>query len=1078
MIDNVYEISLWENVVVEEYVDEFNDIIKPHFEERKIAIIGSNTMTTTCRAVEPNLVRSTNGVVTFTFKMPYTYRDFSPSEIRETFEDNSGNYFLDSEGKILIWENNQNFQYDPIPNPFLNLLTNERKVKVKWDDEWYDLIIKNCQEDSEQKFFTYTCSSASIEELSKTGFNLQFSPDLQNNIGTAQELVEKVLEGTNWKLDAENSDTIRERQEVEGVYTTTFETITVLNKTKNYYEVILSGSKIFIPYLQIMNFANDFQPGQSVSIIKSLQFFYSPNFSMVDIDSSIPIEADEYSLFSELSYDENSQSYIFTDVSGGADFCSLPLNFFNDQGFVSFYKNSQKTAFDPLTQKYCNVYTAKKNGTGQFEELFSKNDVIYGYTETQYEDLDIVHNLLVNTKNFTTTEGWTGDDLRFILWPIYDGGDITEYEGKSYLRWHKTQYIYNKGLRQLTNYIPDGFTVGDKYCFRFKAKTSSTDTPPHPGNNYIADGDNIMPCVRHFKYSGGRTVLDENSPNYFSAQYSGYNNGWVEYEMTCIKSASKNNIYNDKLGFFINVTRNMWVEDVEFFVKKYADGELITPGQVSTASVVTTKYVYYNHTLSQTLTDINGLRKIWNGTSEMSKKDEYLNAVMTQEKIRSLEAENSNRFDLLQKIAELFECQIEFVVDHEENGTPEYWDWEGMDDGWIVRPSRYIRIKSLNTSKLGFGFSYGIDLKSIRRTLQSDQITTKMIVPGTANDCATAGFCTIERSTLNFPRVNFILNFNYYISQGLIDKTEVSRDLYSINENDFRYYYRLHQLNLSYDEITEIISQKRKDLIKQQSYLTFYNTAVSAAEEQIQNYQNELIRIAEATDWDGAQAYIQANIESEPIYSRMLAISTLQQNLNSYVNLLEDLENSVNELIELISEKEQEQNNYREQINELHTNFYRKYYSFIRESVWTGQDYIDDDLYYLDALKNSRISAFPQVSYDISVLDLSVYESWSDKTTERDENNMIQPFKNKKFNLGDITFVEDPIFFGYEINSEGIKTPRKEEVQITEISYYFDEPEKNTIKVQNYKTHFADLFQRITNTVNNFQYRAITRMRK
>ena len=70
-----------------------------------------------------------------------------------------------------------------------------------------------------------------------------------------------------------------------------------------------------------------------------------------------------------------------------------------------------------------------------------------------------------------------------------------------------------------------------------------------------------------------------------------------------------------------------------------------------------------------------------------------------------------------------------------------------------------------------------------------------------------------------------------------------------------------------------------------------------------------------------------------------------------------------------------------------------------------------------------------------------------------------------EFNVGDKTFMEDPEFFGYvfyEKDGEFYKKPYKEEVVITEISEHLEAPEDNQIKVQNYKTQFDDLFQRIT----------------
>jgi len=72
------------------------------------------------------------------------------------------------------------------------------------------LIIKNIQEASNGKSITYTCEDANINELAKSGFEIVFDDDLNKtdftNQGTAQELVARTLEGTDWTVGT--SDTI------------------------------------------------------------------------------------------------------------------------------------------------------------------------------------------------------------------------------------------------------------------------------------------------------------------------------------------------------------------------------------------------------------------------------------------------------------------------------------------------------------------------------------------------------------------------------------------------------------------------------------------------------------------------------------------------------------------------------------------------------------------------------------------------------------------------------------------------------------------------------------------------------
>jgi hypothetical protein len=145
------------------------------------------------------------------------------------------------------------------------------------------------------------------------------------------------------------------------------------------------------------------------------------------------------------------------------------------------------------------------------------------------------------------------------------------------------------------------------------------------------------------------------------------------------------------------------------------------------------------------------------------------------------------------------------------------------------------------------------------------------------------------------------------------------------------------------------------------------------------------------------------------------------------------------EITELLKEKT-------DQKRALNLQFYKKYSRFIQEGSWIKEDYVDDNLYYLDSLSTLHTSAQPKVTYNISVIDVSplaVQEGYED-------------FAYYDFKLGDITYIEDREFFGYSL-IDGT-TLYREEIVVSEITSELDAPEKNSIKVQNYKTQFEDLF--------------------
>jgi hypothetical protein len=105
MLKQPYEISIWDDILTTAANG------STYFKENKIAIIGSNTMTAPFRCREPQFKENVNGTVTLTFSMYNRYYD-------------------EDEGKN-------------VDNPYNDLLVNERKIKIKYKEKWYDLIIKN-----------------------------------------------------------------------------------------------------------------------------------------------------------------------------------------------------------------------------------------------------------------------------------------------------------------------------------------------------------------------------------------------------------------------------------------------------------------------------------------------------------------------------------------------------------------------------------------------------------------------------------------------------------------------------------------------------------------------------------------------------------------------------------------------------------------------------------------------------------------------------------------------------------------------------------------------------------------------
>lgn len=1016
-----YEISLWED-----YLVDAEENVPAHYEERKIAVIGSDTMTSPCRAYNPKLVENINGTNSFTFEMFYTYRENTGAEAN-----------VDQQ------------------NPFLNLLVNERKVKCKWKDKWYDFIIKNCQEDSSGKKITYTCQDLYINELSKNGFSLTFDNELENNTGTAPELVKKVLKGTDWML-SENNDIIQQEKE-EPVYEVKLLQNLIANKDSSPKETgvtIPKDATILIFYNQLQEIitkVNENEGNYPSSI--DLQFAYSSVYQ-TEKNSQLVINADVYSINNlkiEKSIDGDTTYLKFSYDE------QVVFNLYFNAGVSEKYRakklvKSKISKFDPTTGRYCNVLLPKTAGDG-----YSDKDTIYEYTTTEWNDALVAQNLIVNGSNFIKTDGWTpcGDSTAIPkLGLYYEEKEGTTF-GISCLGLSAGVTYLNNSIKHTTSFLPEeGLIKGDKYVLRFKIRKTSSKTSG-PSSEYITDYSKISAAIKNYTTSEGKIYIGKTT---YLEKQNGWikpkqDEDWVEAEFICTKSLTKKEIYVNQVGlFFTNGDEyTRWIEEIQLFRKIIGskdDQEVrINPGDFDISSVSKVVYKYYNYTTNSGKTDKDDIEYLhvstspWtdNGNLEVQYTDNF-------DKVRSISAKQSNRFNILQTIAETFECWLQFKILHDEN-TGKITYQKGV-------PQKFVSIKSEIGQETGVGFIYGIDLKTISRTIQSDQIVTKTIVSANDNEFAPSGSCDISRSIENYPRVNYILNFDYYISQGLLDGGQLNNDLYD-STGDICYYYNLNKINKQYQDNSELLVIKNQELLKQQAMQTTYDEAYTASLANVNQLKEELRNLAGTSSYnhENTRKYIEKNKDVKEVYGKVNALAVEEQKVKNYNKLVNQLTTSINRLSKQIEEKTKEQKALIEKVELLDEKFYKKYFRFIQEGSWTSQDYVDDNLYFLDAQSVAYTSSRPQISYDISVIRISNQEG----------------FENKIFKLGDIAYIQDTEFFGY-IYKNQVKTPYKEKVLVSSITSYFDEPSKDTFTVQNYKTQFEDLFQRITSTTQSLQY--------
>ena len=1211
-----YQISIWEDRLIE--IDENES----YYEEVKIAEIGSDTMTSKNRVYSPVFKMNINGEKTLTFSLKYKYYD-------------------EMVGDFVV-------------NPFTNYLVNERKVKLFYKNEWYDFVIKEREEESEEYTFSYTCVDAFVQELAKNGYGITFSSDLNNNQGTILELAEETLKNTDWVVDKEKSDLLQQTLSEPfyecKVISGSFQ---ALNTKTNELETINTNEDIYIFYSYIANRKTTY-----------VQFLRAADRQEWSYDSNNAIIGTNYRLLDQIEYNIIGNSIELT--YNGARIRVNQINMLH-QGYRLIY--NILNIYDPVLGKTVDIYRINYEG-GATQD-------IYHYIETEYATPSILTNYITNGNNYTTYNGthitgWSEavyTDLdRFLKLGITTYPELTTStelaqiselkQLESFLELEcpanqvesqvKYQYpFFNSGILDNANMV-GGISGGEKFLLRVRYKTSNSRHGEliNPTQNQVnlrvvlagydveqktnSDGSiNLVKKINEEKIyldftdnfyeantiiSGG-TFSNNNSNYVLNGIIQTPSNKYiyqVEGDNTNYKWSYKNNCYipinnnaSDKeewfnnyyytiataeksisqeqlkdsinrIGLFIykenTIDEYTYIEDIE--LTRYfqdANGEPIFIGTAPETQVIRIDRFYLKPEKGMIAGNIELYNSLESIANNFNVNINLITPVQNEdcEKILSISESKSNCFNILQTLCETFECWLKIEVEHDSTGKIK------LDENH--KPNKRIYFKEYVGKDNFIGFRYGVNLSSISRSIDSNEFVTKLIVGQPTSEYTSNGILSISDASANPSGESYILNFNYYLNQNLIENKElfntkvnifneqlkkINIDIKNLNDEFITASAALEHARANrniYAESAEVASEKYAralsdfEVLTNQSYADFVASnpdldkiadnsallksidAIYAAAIQVNNYSGLLENLNKEfdnlnikcngtptynftvttynngnnslgitkliasdyiegfectfknndliTQWESKindKDFIEKNIYTQFTIKKIPENYELEYVLNREVhkvkvnsplifNIYDDVTDNgiaLNFRIIPTDEYEAGHKGLRQLINEkieeksqIEKDFYTKYSRFIQEGTWESSDYINPELYYLDAVQVSNTSAQPKVSYTINVLEISEIEGLESYT----------------FDVGDKTYIEDTDFFGWEWKS-GLnysvttRTPIKEEVIVSEVEWHLDEPDLNIITIQNYKTQFEDLFQRINATVQSVQY--------
>ncbi|MBR4155390.1 MAG: hypothetical protein IKU01_01625 [Bacteroidales bacterium] len=1070
-----YKITLWEDetsylvrrggqdIVVTEPLP--SDTIRNTWNsENCIAIIGSDTMDTPIRAFDPELKLEINGKKTLTFSIAFKYWDYEDEEFKQ--------------------------------NPFINLLVNERRVKLFYDDEWHEFVIKQKEENSEKYIFSYTCEDIYLTELGRNGYEVELNTELENNLGTAVQLGEKILAESDWEVapigNGENDSDAIIQTTKEGLYLYTI-TSSITAKCLQDFEydgvtvqkdetrTIPANSTIYIFYSSFINKENP------------IQFFFVDDSHYALDDHGFIINSPNW------SYTAGNLPSFYGTTAALLDELQLNMSSY----FGKKIYNMQESIYLTEIDKYCTSY-------------MKNNTKYYCYKETEYASIAEIQNLLVNTEAFLETNGWGSynDDINVYLptagglngqmslqmdltpgWVAYESFEAAQ---TAHAAGKRVYYISNERymLVRPTETLVSGTTYyKNETCYNtgfFNNRKLLTEMVASDEDTFVlmlqmdSADDPTLAAVRAAVYA--EEVDEHGAANDLLIEFTGPGTVDQEGYLTLFGKVRRTISYTNLVDTYTNITFYLYGNGTYSMSKALcfkklldANGDLIIPDLQTTADTII-REKYYFFTASQIDNTINSVGDLEYTAIQYNDNGFTPYYPSSTEKITMIEGSKSNYFNLIQTICEKFECWAKFIVEHDDygailtyyeltedttrkegktyysfiTGTPQSEDYYD-NEKWIINTSSSVSglYERKASKKVAFkeyvgkdnpvGFRYGINLKSIVRSVISDEITTKLIVEQNSNEFAKDGSCSIQKAALNPSGENMIFNFQYFINHGLIDEVELNKDLYgSADKTGIALLPNLHNINKILADVTTEKAELKFAFESVDNSLLILENQDSEAQEAL----SKLVQDIEATGYSNYTPEELAKFE----YLRDLV--TKQQYNNAVIDTYDEILANLKDLyvaygsrLEYLTDQF---NSYNEQKRALTKEFYKKYSKYIREGTWISEDYYDEDLYYLDAQMVLYTSAFPQTKYTINVVEISEIEEY-------------EPYV---FSIGDKTYMEDTEFFGWD--SKG--RPYKEEIVISKVSYNLDDPSKNTIEVQNYKTQFEDLFQRIAAETQSLQY--------
>ena len=805
-------------------------------------------------------------------------------------------------------------------NYLVDYLFNEVKIKLQYDGEWYDFVLKDITETHNQTF-TLNCSCISLasSELSKIGYELKFSLDdtTGSAVQDAHSFMDAILEDTEWNyVEAGTQDVVQnlkvdltESIEEVAYLLPVKEKISLYNFTiidgiliKDENKISYDSGYLFIPYSALNSneeFFAFYTPTETFSAVDEY-YISKDQLQLVTITNKTGITPTEYTI--EIPKKNTYTEYIL----------------FNDYENIN---NSINQYCKKMEYDRQNVNGEETEKIGYYREITRTPD--YQYKKTN--DPEPCYRYITEAG---IAAGIVGREKVLDWWyPLVENADLSD------------DTIPHTNYRFIVNqFIPANSYLD--FCVKddvgILAIDGNWDAPLTAVTISDSEVNNKITGTKRYYYTREQNVNGSffyrewtNLSSFISDDVKDFTFYEMAFDTKATIEETVDSVYT--INQFFEVTRDNSKDIIGINILGYGN---------------TGEAFFYQEDEQGTFVYNSVTGKYSEGTGSPKYKRVYYYPIETYNMYRTIQAEKSNCFNLTQTVAETFETWCRYIIEHDENGHISI-DNEGRRKKWVTLTSSYGKVNEV-------GFTYGLNAKSISRNVQTGELVTKLYVDYCENNVAEDGFISIQLAKDNPSREGYLFNFDYFIHKKLLDAREVKFDLYNmIGEEPFDiiegksyiagnkkapgFLVHLGLLNQKYDSIQD----------------TQLGTGEDSLTNQLVRYKTEL------------EAYRVA------IHTSTGSISDSRENdkkrYQELVRLVQDTEAKINEQygeIERITARK------KKLIREFNT----KYARFIYEGNWSDSSYINHDSYYADALKVSSDAAKPSLSYDVLIENLRIAE--------------------------------------------------------------------------------------------------------